>query len=137
MSSWLHLLEGLLLGAGLGLFYGFLRPVRPRWLSDLAFIAALFWAWIYLGFGLCGGDLRMGYSLSLLVGIILWECTFGIFLRPVFSCFWKCFYGTFLRVWRLFKKLCKKVGDFINFLFARSKKWVTIECNQHPRKRKR
>ena len=132
MNSALHLLQGLLLGGGLGLFYGFLRPFRPRWLGDLAFVAALFWAWIYLGYGLCGGDLRMGYSLSLLVGIVLWECSFGRFLRPVFSSFWKWISRAFRTIWLPFKKLYKKMGDFINFLFARSKKWVTIECNQHP-----
>ena len=81
MSSWLHLGQGLLLGGGLGLIYGFLRFFRPRWFADLLFIIALFQVWLYLGFGLCGGDLRMGYTLSLCGGIVLWECSFGIWLQ--------------------------------------------------------
>ena len=63
MNSWLHLGQGLLLGGGLGLLYGFLRFFRPRWLGDLLFVIVLFRTWLYLGFGLCGGDLRMGYTM--------------------------------------------------------------------------
>ena len=85
MSAWLHLGQGLLLGCALGLYYEFLRPCRPRWLGDLLFIVALFRVWLYLGFGLCGGDLRMGYSLSLPVGIFLWDGLFGTVLHPLFS----------------------------------------------------
>ena len=95
MNSWLHLAQGLVLGSSLGLLYGFLRFFRPRWLGDLLFIAALFQAWLYLGFGLCDGDLRMCYALSLCLGILLWECTFGIWLQPLFSSFWKSFYRCF------------------------------------------
>ena len=91
MTGFLHLWQGLLLGCGLGLLYGFLRPFRPRWLGDLLFVIAFFWGWVFLIFGLCGGDPRMGYTLSLFAGIFLWECSFGIFLRPFFSSFWKGF----------------------------------------------
>lgn len=135
MNSWLHLGQGLLLGAGLGLFYGFLRDFRPRWLGDLLFVTALFWIWIYLGFGLCGGDLRLAYSACLLAGIFLWEGTFGRFLRPVFSTFWKGVSRAFLWIWLPYKKFWKKAGNFIKFLFARSKKWVTINYHDHLSKR--
>ena len=87
MNSWQHMGQALLLGCGLGLFYGFLRPFRPRWLGDLTFTFALFHTWIFLGFGLCGADLRMGYTCFLWAGILLWEYTFGQFLQPVFSAF--------------------------------------------------
>ena len=45
-----------LMGLGLGLWYGFLRPLRPKFtlLSDLLFLLALFPSWVYLGFGICG-----------------------------------------------------------------------------------
>ena len=101
MNPWLHLGQGLLLGGGLGLLYGFLRPFRPRWLGDLLFIIALFWAWIYLGFALCRGDIRMGYSLCLPLGAFLWECSFGRWLDPAFSVFWDGFYGVFRVFWDL------------------------------------
>ena len=132
MNSWLHLGQGLLLGGGLGLFYGFLRFFKPRWLADLFFIIGLFWTWIYLGFGICGGDLRLAYTLSLVLGCILWECSFGKLLRPVFSAFWQGIHRLFFRIWQLFKNILKKAWIFKNFLFARSKKWVTIKCNHHP-----
>ena len=135
MNSWLHLGQGLLFGAGLGLFYGFLRDFRPRWLGDLLFVIALFWAWIYLGFGLCGGDLRLAYNACLWAGIFLWEGTFGRLLRPVFSTFWKGVSRVFLWVFLPCKIFLKKSGNFIKFLFASGKKWVTIRHNYHPSKR--
>ena len=127
----LHLLQGLLLGGGLGLVFGFLRPVRPRWLADLIFLIALFWAWLWLGFGLCRGDLRLAYSLSLLVGAGFWEFTFGENLKPVFSFFWKQIFRIIDFILLPGKNISKKAGLFINFLFARSQKWVTIKCNLH------
>ena len=132
MSSFLHLGQSLLIGCCLGLFYGFLRPFRPRWLGELLFLVALFHGWFYLIFGLCNLDPRLAYTFFLIVGIFLWETTFGMLLRPVFSSFWHYFYGVFWRIWRIEKKLLKKCGIFLNFLFARSKKWVTIKCNLHP-----
>ena len=51
----------LLLGALLGLFYGFLRPMRQHRNApaDALFLLACLWLWLYLGFGLCAGDLRL------------------------------------------------------------------------------
>ena len=109
MSSFLHLWQGFLLGCGLGLFYGFLRPVRPRWLGDLLFIGMLFWLWIYLCFGLCGGDPRFAYTISLLTGTAVWEILFGSILSPVFSAFWKGLHRFFSLVslpFQFFAKYC-------------------------------
>ena len=80
-----------LLGVGLGLVYGFLRPARKkhRHLADLLFVLAAFWAWLQLSFGICGGDLRFGYTAGLAAGAVVWELTFGFALRPVFSYIWK------------------------------------------------
>ena len=80
-----------LLGAGLGLYYGFLRPLRPRWLGDGLFLPAAFWVWLELGFGICGGDLRLGYFLGLLLGALVWEWGPGRLLRPFL---WSCGKGT-------------------------------------------
>lgn len=79
-----------LLGVGLGLLYGFLRPLRPRHtlLSDLLFLAGTAWVWLYLALAVCAGDLRLGYSLGLPIGAAAWEATVGRMLRPVFSFFW-------------------------------------------------
>ena len=54
-------------GAGLGLVYGFLRPLRPRLthLCDLLFVLAAFWGWIYVGFGICLGDVNMACTMAM------------------------------------------------------------------------
>lgn len=87
----LRFLVGLALGAGLGLFYGFLRPLRQKRTApaDLLFIAVAFWVWIYHSFAVCAGDIRFGGSLSLGLGAVLWELSAGWLLRPVFCFFWK------------------------------------------------
>ena len=132
MNPWLHLGQGILLGCFLGLLYDFLRPFRPRGLADLLFILSLFWIWIYLIFGHCGGDPRMAYSLSLLAGILLWEHLFGNIFAPAFSYFWKLFFSILRYIFHLPKNFLKKGWIFLNFLFASSKKWVTIKCNNPP-----
>lgn len=117
-----------LLGLGLGLWYGFLRPLRPRHtvLSDVLFLPALGWAWLYLSFAVCRGDIRLGYCAGLAVGAFFWEGTFGRWLRPVFYCFW----GTISRIWgkifAILKKIFKKMRKNEKNLFASGKKWFTI-----------
>ena len=51
-----------LLGLGLGLVYGFLRPFRRRFpkLGDTLFLFAAGSAWLQLSFRVCQGDLRIG-----------------------------------------------------------------------------
>ena len=85
-----RLLCSCLLGGALGLYYGFLRPLRRRHqgLADGLFLLGAVWVWLYQSFGICGGDLRLGYFLGLLAGGLLWERTAGRVLRPVFSGFW-------------------------------------------------
>ena len=82
---------GCLLGVGLGVLYGFLRPLRPRHtgLSDAAFLLGVGWAWGYLALAVCGGDLRPGYSVGLAVGALAWETTAGRLIDPVFALFWR------------------------------------------------
>ena len=84
-------LLALAVGAGLGLVYGFLRPPRRRFthIFDGIFVLVTLWAWVYLSFGLCKGELRFGYTMGMLLGAGLWEMTAGRLLRPVFTGFWK------------------------------------------------
>lgn len=102
---------GFLLGAGLGLLYGFLRPARQKHphIADLFFVIAAFWAWLQLSFGICKGDIRLGSTSGLLLGALLWEWTFGRLLRPVFLWLWKIFGKiasyTLLPIKIFFKKL--------------------------------
>ena len=115
MNPWLNLLQGLLLGGVLGIVYGFLRPLRWRWLGDLFFIGALFYFWIYLGFGICGGDLRFAYTAALLLGCFLWYQCFGPWLAPLFSAFWKGFFSVLAGIFAPLGWFCKKCAFFKNF----------------------
>lgn len=86
-----HLACSLLLGAALGVYYEFLRPLRPRHtrMADGLYLLGAVWAWLFLSFRVCRGDLRLGYTAGLAVGAAVWEWAFGPGLRPVFSGFWK------------------------------------------------
>lgn len=59
-----------LLGAALGVYYEFLRPLRPRHTlaADALFLTGCVWVWLIMSFRVCGGDLRLGYSAGLLAG---------------------------------------------------------------------
>ena len=118
---------GCLLGAGLGVLYGFLRPLRPRHtvLSDVLFLLGVGWAWLYLAFAVCGGDLRPGYSAGLALGGLAWEMTVGRLISPIFSLFWK----TVAWMKGLFVLPVKKFLHFLKILFASGEKWVTIWWN--------
>ena len=117
-----------LLGCALGIYYGFLRPLRRRWtgFSDLLFLPGLFGAWIYLGFGVCDGDLRFGYTVGLLLGCIGWNSTVGPLLVPFFD--W---------IWRPGVIIFKKIRKILKFLYATGKKWGTIYRNNRQKNRRR
>ena len=128
-----------LYGAGLGVIYSLLRPLRPKrtTLADGLFLLALLVAWLELGFRVCRGDLRFGYTAGLLVGILFWELTLGKPLRPVFFGFWKGFAALLRCVLYPVKKFFQKICQFGKFLFASLKKWVTIIWNNCRSRRQR
>ena len=117
-------------GVLLGLFYGFLRPLRPRLthLCDLVFVVSALLGWVYVSFGICLGQLHWGYTAGMALGGFLWECTAGKYLRPIFRKFWKILAYPLQKISHFFKRKSKK-------LFAFLKKWVTIEWNNRCQKR--
>jgi hypothetical protein len=127
-------LTGLALGCLLGVVYGFLRPVRrgKAILPDLVFAFFTGWGYLYYGFAVCRGDLRMAYFAAPILGAIVWDRSIGRWLRPIYDGFWKCI-GKILGP---FRKIMKKTWIFVKFLFASGKKWVTIKCTnrKHPEK---
>ena len=62
-----------LLGAALGVYYEFLRPLRPRYTlaADALFLTGCVWVWLIMSFRVCRGDLRLGYSAGLLAGALV------------------------------------------------------------------
>ncbi|MBQ2892958.1 MAG: hypothetical protein IJE24_02370 [Oscillospiraceae bacterium] len=120
-------LAACLIGMQLGFVYDFLRPLRPKFtaVGDILFLFALGAGWVYLGFGVCRGDLRFGYTVGLLAGILFWELTATRLLRRFFAAFWR----PFQKFFRIFIKNVKK-------LFATAQKKVTIKCTQKIQKRR-
>jgi YihY family inner membrane protein len=62
-----------LIGLGLGVFYCFLRPLRPKFtaLADGIFVTGALVGWTYAAFYFCRGDLRMGYTFGFLLVLLL------------------------------------------------------------------
>ena len=87
----LYWLRTLGIGGILGAVYGFLRPLRPRLtiLADGLFALCLIWGWVYMTFGICGGDSRLGCTAALFLGAWLFDRTVGRWLQPIFNLFWK------------------------------------------------
>lgn len=85
-----QLAAGLALGAGLGVLYGFFRPLRPRFttLADGLFLLAAALCWARLNFGICRGSIRLGCNGALLLGEFFTDWVLGPLLRPLFSAFW-------------------------------------------------
>lgn len=114
-----------ILGAMLGIWYGFLRPLGPRHtlLRDLLFLPAALWAWLQLMFGVCRGDLRIWAFWGLILGVLLWDKTVGRLLRPLFSGFW----GLIMKIINMFLFPWKKILEKLKILFASWGKSVTIK----------
>ena len=127
------------IGAILGVWYGFLRPLRPRHtvLSDLLFLPALVYGWLYLSFAICRGDIRLGYTFGLLVGALLWEWTAGRWLRPAVQGFWRLISKIWHGFLGIFEKIFKNIRKNAKILFAIWKKWFTIiETNRRILRRR-
>lgn len=118
-------------GGLLGVVYSFLRPLRPKRtaFADSLFLLAFFFAWLQLGFQICQGDLRIGYTAGLLIGVFLWELTLGKLLRPVFFGFWTGLARILRWVLYPFQIFFQKMKQIGKILFASLKKWVTILWN--------
>lgn len=109
-----------LLGAALGLLWGFLRPLGKR--GDPLFVLMTGLGLCWLNFGVCGGDLRLGCAAAMLPGFWAADKSLGAVLQPVFYGFWsllKAMAGVFLSVPKKIFKIAKNV-------FASAGKWVTI-----------
>ena len=121
----------LVIGLGLGVFYCFLRPLRPKLtaLADGIFVTCSLIGWTYAAFYFCRGDIRMGYTFGFFLGMGIGWRTLGLWLSPVFFAFWRLVRkGVGIALFP-FGFILKKIIRWIKFLFASWKKWGTIEWN--------
>ncbi len=105
-AAW-QLLRSALVGIPLGVWYGFWQPVRRRWVADLFFCPALVWAWLQVGFGICGGDLRLGYFAALALGAWLGLKLSGKLLSPLWLGFWSSLRALAGWIFRFFREVAK------------------------------
>lgn len=123
------------LGLGLGLFYGFLRPLRRcrNWPADLIFLGGLFQAWLWHSFSLCRGDIRLWGLGGLLLGCVVWNWTAGRLLNSFFYRFWDGVRQIFRFFLWPFTKIFLFFIDFVKKLFASGKKSGTIKRKRKNR----
>lgn len=116
-----RLLLSLAAGAQLGLLYSFLRPIRSRQLKDLLLLPALVYAWLWVGFAVCRGDLRLGYYAPMAAGAWASAKLASRWLGPFFGGFWggaarlRGWIGEFfLALGIIFRKKAKKYKKYLS-----------------------
>ena len=121
-------LTACLLGVGLGILYDLLLclPRALRHLADALFITGLFAFGIYLGFGVCGGDLRPVYSVGLFIGAMGWHYSLGKFLRRLVLAVFRVLAHFFSIIFKPFEKMFSIISLFSKKTFALRKKSSTI-----------
>lgn len=110
----LRFLWGLALGALMGIVYEFLRPLRRRRNApaDLLFVLFCLWVWIWYGFQICAGDIRLGGTAALGLGAMALIFVFGKPLRGLFFPFWRGSFQIFGWIFAPLKKIFKKNSAF-------------------------
>ena len=120
----LRFLWGLAVGAMLGVCYDFLRPLRRRHHApaDILFVLVSFMAWVWHSFQICAGDIRLGGTVSLGIGMLLWMGTASMAVRKVFYWFWLVIFQILSILTLPFAKIFKKIRLFIKKVIAYGKK---------------
>ena len=123
-SAALRVLWGLAVGAMLGVGYDFLRPLRRRHHApaDIVFVLAAVWAWVWYSFRICAGDIRLGGTASLGLGMLLWLGTGSMPIRKVFFWFWLVIFQILSLFTLPFVKIFKKIRLFSKKVIAYGKK---------------
>ena len=130
-----RVLWGLAVGAFLGLCYDFLRPLRRRHNApaDVVFGALALMAWVWYSFKICLGDIRLGGTVSLGLGMLLWLGTASMVVRKVFFWFWLAIFRIISVFFLPFRKFFQKTRVFIKKVFAYGKKrGYNRKSNQKP-----
>jgi hypothetical protein len=131
----LRVLWGLAVGACLGLCYDFLRPLRRRHNTpaDIVFVIAALFGWVWYSFRICGGDIRLGGTAALGMGMLLWLGTVSMAARKAFYWFWLAIFRIISVFLLPFVKIFEKIGLFSKKVFAYGKKrGYNRKSNQKP-----
>ena len=120
----LRVIWALAVGAFLGLCYDFLRPLRHRHNApaDAAFAVVALMAWVWYSFRICLGDIRLGGTATLGLGMVLWMGTGSMVFRKVFYWFWLAIFRIISVFFLPFAKFFKKSRVFMKKVFASGKK---------------
>ena len=86
---WARLLGCFLCGVLLGPAVDFLRPLGKKLpiLTRMLICAELVLCWLFALFGICRGELRLGWYLAMMAGFALWERLFGTVVTVFFGSF--------------------------------------------------
>lgn len=131
----LRVLWGLAVGAILGVCYDFLRPLRRRHHTpaDGIFMLAAFAGWVWYSFQICAGDIRLGGTVSIGMGIALWLGTVSMVTRRIFYWFWLVIFQIFHFLTLPLGKFFQKMRHFAKKVFAYGKKrGYNKKSNQNP-----
>ena len=131
-----RVLWALAVGGFLGLCYDFLRPLRRRhhWPMDLVFVLVAFVAWVWYSFQICRGDIRMGGTVALGLGMLLWLGTVSMVLRKLFYWFWWVIFRILSVFTSPFRKNFRKIRLISKKVFASGRKRGTIEKDMKIRR---
>lgn len=102
-----------LVGLALGLLDAFLDPLRSRHaaLADLLLLPAAFRGWLEVSFRVCRGDIRMSYTLGMLLGLGAGKWIFDWLLGGLFRGIWGHLGRIFGTLRGMKKKFFKKIVE--------------------------
>lgn len=81
-----RVVQCILLGGAIGLGADVVYPLQKKaaMLAQMLWSTWILWVWLVICFGVCRGDIRLGYWAAAALGAALWRGTASRLIRPVF-----------------------------------------------------
>jgi hypothetical protein len=79
-------------------------------------------SWIWYSFKICRGDIRLGGTIAMGLGIVLWLVTASVAVRKLFYWLWLVIFRIWFAFSYPFTKIFKIIGLFVKKVFAYGKK---------------
>ena len=114
----------ILLGAAVGLGSDLVFPLRRKaaMLADLMWSAWICWCWVVVCFGVCQGDIRLGYCAAAALGALGWRLTLSRGCRGIFLQIWSGLGWLFALPGKMCEVFLKKIKIFRKKLFPTEEK---------------